>query len=134
MMSAQQIKAILKDTTGIIHFQNEADNHSASKKDPVKVLAKSSNSGTLIGKRPGKTTEPRTPETALKVQYKVVDTTYFHDQPDESTGRKSFLDPLNNNVLNPIQDRNGFIYIVYTNRFGRTSKGWINKKDLKPLL
>ena len=69
----------------------------------------------------------------MKIQYIVTDTTFFHDQPDESTRRKSYLDPLNKNVLKPIQDKNGYIYIVYTNRFGRTSKGWINKKDLKPV-
>ena len=98
------------------------------KKDHEKVLAKNSNAKTLVGKSPGKIPEPGTSENALKVQYTVTDTTFFHDQPDESTRRKSYLDPLNKNILNPIQDRNGFIYIVYTNHFGRTSKGWINKK------
>ena len=67
---------------------------------------------------------------ALSVKYTVRDTTFFHNQPDESSTRKSYLDPLKNNVLDPIHDKNGFIYIVYTNQFGRTSKGWINKRDL----
>ena len=133
MLSAEQIKTILKDTTGIIHFQDQANDLSTSTKNPGKRLAKHNNVVTLVGKRPGKTPEAGTSGNALKVKYTVTDTTFFHDQPDESTRRKSYLDPLNNNVLNPIQDRNGFIYIVYTNHFGRTSKGWINKKDLRPL-
>ena len=133
MLSPEQIKAILKDTTGIIHFQNEDNDRPASIKGSRKELAKSNNTVILVGKSPGKIPEPGTSENALKVQYTVTDTTFFHDQPDESTRRKTYLDPLNNNVLNPIHDRNGFIYIIYTNRFGRTSKGWINKKDLRPL-
>ena len=92
------------------------------------------NTTALVDKKPDKIpeTEPAvTPANALKVQYTVTDTTFFHDQPDERTIRKSYLDPLNKNVLNPIEDRNGFIYVVYTNHFGRTSKGWISKKRSK---
>ncbi len=78
----------------------------------------------------GNSPDDVTLENALSVKYTVRDTTFFHNQPDESSIRKSYLDPLHNNVLDPIRDKNGFIYIVYTNQFGRTSKGWINKKDL----
>jgi type I restriction enzyme M protein len=129
MLSAEQIKAILKDTTGVIHFQQQADNLSPRTTDKSNVSANSGNKAILAGKTP----EPVITGNALKVQYTVTDTTFFHDEPDESTRRKSYLDPLNKNILTPIQDRNGFIYIVYTNRSGRTSKGWINKKDLRPL-
>ncbi|MEP6947914.1 MAG: N-6 DNA methylase [Ginsengibacter sp.] len=133
MLSAEHIKATIKDTTtGITYFQKQADNPSPRATDASKAVVKSGNA-TLADKKPAATPEPVTSADALKVQYTVVDTTFFHDQPDESTSRQSYLDPLNKNILNPIQDRNGFIYIEYTNRFGRTSKGWINKKDLRPL-
>ncbi len=132
-LSAEQIKAILKDTTGIIYFEKQSDNISAGIKDSEKLLDKESNENTLVSKKPRKKTGASKSANALKVKYVVIDTTFFHDQPDKSTRRKSYLDSLNNNVLNAIDDKNGFIYIVYTNGFGRTSKGWINKKDIKSL-
>lgn len=68
---------------------------------------------------------------AIRVQYTVTDTTFFHNQPDESTSRKTYLDPLNKNVLNPIQDKNGFIYIVYTNHFRANLEGMDKQKRSK---
>ena len=133
IIKANQIKAMLKDTTGIIHFQSQSANLFHSKNDSGKILAKYTIADTLAGKISGGIPEPGTFNKALNVQYLVMDTTFFHDKPDESTHRKSYLDPLKNVVLKPMDDRNGFIYISYTNHFGRTSKGWINKKDLKQL-
>ena len=133
MLSQEQIRAILRDTTGIIHFRDQPANISVRKKDPGKRLAKNANENTLMGKKPVNIPEPGTSGGTLKVQYTVTDTTFFHDKPDESTRRKTYLDPLNKNILNPLRDQNGYIYIEYTNHFGRTSKGWINKKDLRPL-
>ena len=138
MLSREQIKAILKDTTGIIDFKNQPGDLPASTKEPKKELPKFNNVAILVNKKNDKISETATSEPAasasdLKVQYTVTDTTFFHDQPDESSHRKSYLDPLNKNILTPIRDENGFIFIVYTNRFGRTSKGWISKKDLRPI-
>jgi len=132
-IKANQIKAMLKDTTGIIQFQSQSANLSHSKNDSGKIVAKYLIADTLAGKISAGIPGPGTFNKALNVQYLVMDTTFFHDKPDESTRRKSYLDPLKNVVLKPMDDRNGFIYISYTNHFGRTSKGWINKKDLKQL-
>ena len=133
MISAEQMKAILKDSTGIIQFQKHSDDLRASKTNPGKVSTKNEKVDPLTTKNSAIIPEPRTPGNALAVQYMVVDTAFFHNQPNPRTSRKSYLDPLNKNVLTPMQDRNGFIYIVYTNHFGRTSKGWINKKNLRPI-
>ena len=43
MLSREQIKAILKDTTGIIHFRDQPGELAAGKKDPVKKLTKNNN-------------------------------------------------------------------------------------------
>ena len=129
MLSSEQIKAILKDTTGILHFPSQPGNSSTNKKDAAKKSIKTTIANNLADKKP----EPAASAASLKVKYTVTDTTFFHDRPDPSTRRKSYLDPLNKNILTPLDDRNGYIYIEYTNRFGRTSKGWINKKDLRPL-
>lgn len=68
-----------------------------------------------------------------KEKYTVVQKAYFHNQPNGSTRRSAFINHWNNAVLNPMDERNGFIYIVYTNHQGQTSKGWLNKKDLRPI-
>lgn len=55
---------------------------------------------------------------------------YFHDKPDEASKRDANINRWNNARLKAIDDRNGFIYVVYTNDNGQTSKGWLRKKDL----
>ncbi len=63
-------------------------------------------------------------------EYKVKSRAYFHDQPDENTRRNAFIVHWNNAVLKPLDDQQGFIYVVFTNHLGQTSKGWLNKNDL----
>jgi hypothetical protein len=58
---------------------------------------------------------------------------YFHNQPDESTRRNAFINRWNKAVLKPLDEKNGFVYIVYTNQWGQTSRGWMLKKYLTPI-
>lgn len=62
--------------------------------------------------------------------YKVKSKAYFHNQPDESTRRNAFIVHWNNAVLRPLKEENDFVYIIFTNQEGQTSKGWLRKKDL----
>jgi serine/threonine-protein kinase len=62
--------------------------------------------------------------------YKVRSKAYFHNEPDEATRRNAFIVHWNNAVLHPLKDENGFVYVVFTNDEGQTSKGWLRKKDL----
>lgn len=55
---------------------------------------------------------------------------YFHSRPDEASKRAANINQWNNARLKAIDDQNGFIYVVYTNDKGQTSKGWLRKKDL----
>lgn len=55
---------------------------------------------------------------------------YFHSRPDEASKRDANINQWNNARLKAIDDQNGFIYVVYTNDKGQTSKGWLRKKDL----
>jgi serine/threonine-protein kinase len=66
-------------------------------------------------------------------KYKVINVAHFHNEPDESTRRAAFINHWNNAILSPQREKNGFIYIVYTNDKGQTSRGWLSKKDLKAL-
>ena len=65
-----------------------------------------------------------------KVFTLAVPEAHFHDKPDPDTRRDAFINHWNNARLKALNDLNGFIYVVYTNDEGQTSKGWMNKKDL----
>jgi len=62
--------------------------------------------------------------------YKVRSRAYFHNKPDASTRRNAFIVHWNNAILHPQREEGDFVYIVFTNVEGQTSKGWLNKKDL----
>ena len=66
-------------------------------------------------------------------EYTVIAKAYFHNSPDENSRRNSYMTHSNNVILHPIEEKNGYIYVVYTNHHGQIIKGWLNKKDLKPL-
>jgi serine/threonine protein kinase len=63
-------------------------------------------------------------------EYTVKSKAYFHNQPDENTRRNAFIVHWNNAVLKSLDEQQGFIYVVFTNHLGQTSKGWLNKNDL----
>ncbi|HVK97402.1 MAG TPA: serine/threonine-protein kinase [Flavisolibacter sp.] len=77
---------------------------------------------------PAKESNTENKESGSK--YKVRSKAFFHDEPDASTKREAFIVHWNNAVLTPIEEENGFIYVVFTNHLGQTSKGWLQKKDL----
>lgn len=58
---------------------------------------------------------------------------YFYLSPDINTRREIFLTNLVNAIVTPKEDKNGFVYVVYVNKRGQTTHGWIKKSDLKPL-
>ncbi|MBA3675778.1 MAG: sel1 repeat family protein [Chitinophagaceae bacterium] len=75
------------------------------------------------------------PEKPLRTigQYKVLTSrAFFHNEPDEATRRTAYMVP-SNDVVTGLDERNGFIYIEFTNNRGQTSKGWIKRNDLVPL-
>jgi serine/threonine-protein kinase len=63
-------------------------------------------------------------------RYKVRDIAYFLNERDECTKRKAFINHWNNAVLKPMEESDGFVYIIYTNDAGQTSKGWMLKREL----
>ncbi len=75
---------------------------------------------------------PSQKSNKLPGRYTVISKAYFYNTPDENTRREAFINHWNNAILTPSDDMNGFIYIVYTNANGQTSRGWLRKKDLKP--
>ena len=62
--------------------------------------------------------------------YTVNDKAFFHNGPNESSRRNAFINHWNNAILAALNEENNFIYVVYVNKEGQTSKGWLRKSDL----
>jgi hypothetical protein len=63
-------------------------------------------------------------------KYRVTSKANFYNSPDENTMRSTFISESANKTVNALEDKNGFIFVEYTNDLGFTSKGWLSKKDL----
>lgn len=63
----------------------------------------------------------------------AVPRAYFYSQADEKTQRNSFLDKSNNAELTAVDEKNGFIYVVFFNTEGQITKGWLRKSDLRKI-
>jgi hypothetical protein len=63
-------------------------------------------------------------------KYRVTSKANFYNSPDENTMRSTFISESANKTVNALEDKNGFIYVEYTNDLGFTSKGWLSKTDL----
>ncbi|TDH26566.1 serine/threonine protein kinase [Segetibacter sp. 3557_3] len=72
-------------------------------------------------------------ETEVTGRYKVISKAYFYDQPREETRRNAYIVHWNNATLNGLNEENDFVYVVFTNNLGQTSKGWLRKKDLNKI-
>ena len=63
-------------------------------------------------------------------QYKVLSArAHFHDEPNPSTRRAAYMVP-SNDVVNALEEKNGFVYTEFTNTKGQLSKGWLRRQDL----
>jgi serine/threonine-protein kinase len=62
--------------------------------------------------------------------YVVVSRAYFHSEPDENTRRAAYIIPSNSTVVTALDEKNGFIYVIFDNRVTKTS-GWLRKTDLQ---
>jgi len=86
-------------------------------------------------KYPLSTTNTKSPlsDTSIELAYKVVSKAYFYSSPTESARQTNYVAPASNlnAIIYPREDKNGFVYVITTNKNGRTSMGWLRKKDLK---
>lgn len=65
--------------------------------------------------------------------YTVINKAWFHSAPDSSKRKSLFLQPRPDLVLIPTAEENGFVYVVYVNKKGQPTRGWLDKKDLEPV-
>ena len=128
---AIQSSAIPKKNTVVDTTIQSNDDRVVDKIDPYsksdEMLATPTNAAANNKNKP-----PSDKSTATVIKYKVaVDKAYFFNSAQDSTKRKAYMVPTDNASLLPEKEENGFIYVVFTNQFGQTSKGWLKKSDLK---
>jgi type I restriction enzyme M protein len=78
------------------------------------------------------------PENTIAAQdssqgYTVINKTWFYSEPDSGKRKTLFLQPRQDLVLIPTAEENGFVYVVYVNKKGQSTRGWLDKKDLEPV-
>ena len=97
------------------------------------VIRRDTNTGRTVPAEPAATSDASIPTGKAK-RYTLSSTyAYFHNEPDQSTRRAANINIWNNAKLAPLAERNGFVYVVYTNERGQTSRGWLLKRNLKPI-
>jgi len=108
----------------------------AALREPVKPVTKPVNKPaveTAAAKTPPPAnTEPAT-TTAVESRtvigrYHIASKANFYNAPDENTMRSTFIS--GNKTVGALEEKNGFIFVEYTNDLGFTSKGWLSKRDL----
>ncbi|MCW3110194.1 MAG: hypothetical protein JWQ09_4700 [Segetibacter sp.] len=70
-------------------------------------------------------------KNGVSKKYLVASKAYFYNEPDENTKRDEFISPFEKAVVQALNERYGFIYVVITNPQGQVFKGWLRKRDLK---
>lgn len=66
-------------------------------------------------------------------RYKISSKANFYFAPDENALRNTFISAGDDKIVGALEEKNGFIYVVYINDLGYTTKGWLSKKDLTKL-
>lgn len=105
-----------------------AENKELEKKDTIAARPLQP----VVINEPTETQAQKTSPSERPGQYRVKTKTFFYNAPDERTRRNIFLLPYKDayGIVTALNDKNDFIYVIYTNHRGRTSRGWIRKTDL----
>ncbi|HLL96227.1 MAG TPA: protein kinase [Spirosoma sp.] len=127
----QKVKPI-RETAASAPVQTAPDQELVTAQKPRPPIAKRD---TNVAAATPTSTEPTADEllqTGSTKRYTLASRyAYFHNEPDPSTRRAANINIWNNARLTPLAERNGFIYVVYVNERGQTSRGWLLQKDLK---
>ncbi|MBO0938111.1 MFS transporter [Fibrella sp. HMF5335] len=59
--------------------------------------------------------------------------THLYQRPDKRSDRQALVNLWKRVVLTPLAERNGFVFVVYTNKKGQRIRGWLPKRALRPL-
>lgn len=120
--------------------ESPADEKSSQQPDPndeeaarlIKQAEENENASRKTEKQREETNGNTAPvKNGVSKKYLVVSKAYFYNDADENTKRGEFISPLDKAVVQAVNERYGFIYVVITNPQGQVFKGWLRKKDLK---
>lgn len=134
-------KTNLSDTSAT-HAQlpvNHADSSSVADHQPVKKAKTRFKKNIVL---PTTSTSKEQPEqlnsdgentvyknTPAAQQYKVVNNAYFYMMPDVHTRRNVYIIPGEEPVT-ALNEKNGFVFVSFIDIKGKTTRGWVLKKDL----
>lgn len=65
-------------------------------------------------------------------QYKVVNNAYFYAKPNEGTRRNIYIIPGEEPVT-ALYEKDDFVFVSFIDSKGKTTKGWVLKKDLRAM-
>lgn len=120
-----QVQPVVIDTIAqkaeIDSLKKEYEAQMAAAAERANREAKAKESGTVIASEGKKYQLPK-------------GTVYFYEAPNATSVRTGVLGLWSNARFNVIEESNGFIYVTHTNKDGQTTKGWLNKNDLKELV
>lgn len=120
--------------------ESPADEKSSQQPDPndeeaarlIKQAEENENASRKTEKQREETNGNTAPvKNGVSKKYLVVSKAYFYNDADENTKRNEFISTLDKAVVQAVNERYGFIYVVITNPQGQVFKGWLRKKDLK---
>ena len=64
-------------------------------------------------------------------RYKVLSRAYFHTKPNPDSKIELFINPLTKTSLEALDEKNGFVFVVFKNQVGKVTRGWLSKADLR---
>ncbi len=127
-----EVEALINETppkkpANTVANANAANKPAASAEKPTTPAAET---------KPANETANQTPAVASRPvigKYKVTSKANFYSSADENTLRSAFISGSSNKTVEALEDKNGFIYVEYTNDNGLVSRGWLSKTDLSKI-
>lgn len=109
------------------------DDTSSNEKSPGMISEIQTSAKKTLIEAPIKNNRPGLSQTNLSKGYSVIDTAYFYKTPDATDRKSLYLVHRDKYVLHPTREQNGYVYIIYINKKGKSTRGWIKKEDLQPV-
>jgi serine/threonine protein kinase len=109
----------------------------AIKKPKVKLKKTTVTPFLTAGYKPRKKLQPAADSASGKHnyhqdnKYTIINTAYFYDTPDKNSRSGIYL-TAGDATLTLGDETNDFRYVIFTNANGKTTKGWLLKKDFMP--
>ncbi|GAA4405227.1 hypothetical protein GCM10023187_23440 [Nibrella viscosa] len=132
-----------EQTTGGYTVENESARDAGNQARPTEEATDTRTNTPATPPAQTNTTPEQTTETSdnesddnseVRLYTVKSDYAHFHTEPDASTRQPNIhINRWNNARLRPLDDRNGFIRVEYTNDQGQTTRGWLDKRDLRQI-